>query len=52
MGKRVSPEKPYFEPLSIGLAEETGELARVINNRYGDRHMKQGESESREEMIK
>ena len=30
---------PYWSPLSImaRLTEETGELAREVNNRYGDR---------------
>lgn len=35
-------EKPYWEPLSMlaRLAEETGEVARVLNSMYGDKPKK------------
>ena len=38
-------EKPYWEPLSIlaRLAEETGEVARIINHQYGDKPKKKDE---------
>jgi NTP pyrophosphatase (non-canonical NTP hydrolase) len=40
-------EKPYWEPLSnvARLVEEVGEVARVINHRYGDKPKKPTESE-------
>ena len=40
-------EKPYWEPLSnvARLAEETGEVARIINHKYGDKPPKPGEKE-------
>lgn len=39
-------EKPYWDPLSnvARLAEEVGEVARIINHRYGDKPKKQSES--------
>lgn len=38
-------EKPYWEPLSIvaRLAEEVGEVARIINHQYGDKPKKHTE---------
>lgn len=38
-------EKPYWHPLSnvARLAEEVGEVARVINHKYGDKPKKQSE---------
>ncbi|QQS64551.1 nucleotide pyrophosphohydrolase [Candidatus Saccharibacteria bacterium] len=38
-------EKPYWGPLSnvARLAEEVGEVARVINHRYGDKPKKSNE---------
>ncbi len=35
-------EKPYWSPLSIcaRIAEETGELARILNHIYGDKPKK------------
>lgn len=40
-------EKPYWSPLSnvARLAEEVGEVARIINHRYGDKPKKPTESE-------
>lgn len=40
-------EKPYWGPLSnvARLVEEVGEVARVINHRYGDKPKKPTESE-------
>lgn len=40
-------EKPYFEPLSMMacLTEEVGEVARVMNNLYGDKKKKGDEEE-------
>lgn len=39
-------EKPYFSPLSMvaTMAEECGEVARVINCLYGDKNQKDGET--------
>ena len=39
-------EKPYFSPLSMlaTMTEELGEVSRVINNLYGDKKRKEGES--------
>jgi NTP pyrophosphatase (non-canonical NTP hydrolase) len=39
--------KPYFEPLSrmAAMTEEVGEVARVINNMYGDKKKKEDENE-------
>lgn len=39
--------KPYFEPLSrmAAMTEEVGEVARVINNMYGDKKKKDEENE-------
>ena len=39
-------EKPYFSQLSMvaTMAEETGEVARVINCFYGDKNAKNGET--------
>lgn len=39
--------KPYFEPLSrmAAMTEEVGEVARVINNMYGDKKKKDDENE-------
>ena len=39
-------EKPYFSQLSMvaTMAEETGEVARVINCLYGDKNAKNGET--------
>jgi NTP pyrophosphatase (non-canonical NTP hydrolase) len=38
-------EKPYWEPLSIlaRLAEEVGEVARILNHQFGDKPKKVGE---------
>jgi NTP pyrophosphatase (non-canonical NTP hydrolase) len=38
-------EKPYWEPLSqlARLTEEVGELARVLNHKYGDKVKKASE---------
>ncbi len=38
-------KKPYWEPLSIfaRIAEETGELGRIINHLYGDKPKKDTE---------
>ncbi len=40
-------QKPYWEPLSMvaRLTEEVGEVARVVNHRYGDKPKKPGEDE-------
>ncbi|MDQ3123395.1 MAG: nucleotide pyrophosphohydrolase [bacterium] len=40
-------EKPYWDPLSnvAHLAEEVGEVARIINHRYGDKPKKANEKE-------
>lgn len=40
-------EKPYWEPLSnlARLTEEVGEVARIINHKYGDKPKKPTESE-------
>ena len=40
-------EKPYWEPLSnvARLVEEVGEVARVLNHRYGDKPKKPSEKE-------
>lgn len=40
-------EKPYWTPLSnvARLAEEVGEVARIINHRYGDKPKKTSESD-------
>lgn len=37
--------KPYWEPLSIlaRLTEEVGEVARIVNAKYGDKPAKPGE---------
>lgn len=39
-------EKPYWEPLSnvARLAEEVGEVSRIINHKYGDKPKKQTEA--------
>lgn len=39
-------EKPYWSPLSnvARLVEEVGEVARVVNHKYGDKPKKQSES--------
>lgn len=39
-------KKPYFEPLSrmASLTEEVGEVARVINDMYGDKKRKNNEN--------
>ena len=38
-------EKPYWEPLSqlARLSEEVGEVARILNHRYGDKPKKNDE---------
>ena len=38
-------EKPYFSPLSMmaAMTEEVGEVARVVNSKYGDKKKKDGE---------
>lgn len=38
-------EKPYWQPLSnvARLVEEVGEVARIINHKYGDKPKKLGE---------
>jgi len=40
-------EKPYWEPLSnvARLSEEVGEVARIVNHRYGDKPKKPGEKD-------
>lgn len=40
----------YWNPQSMGLrmAEEVGELSKAINNKYGDRPSKAGETEGLE----
>lgn len=40
-------EKPYWEPLSnlARLTEEVGEVARIINHKYGDKPKKVTEKE-------
>lgn len=40
-------EKPYWEPLSnvARLVEEVGEVARIVNHKYGDKPKKLTESE-------
>lgn len=40
-------EKPYWEPLSnvARLVEEVGEVARIVNHRYGDKPKKASEAE-------
>lgn len=37
--------KPYWEPLSIlaRISEEVGEVARILNAKYGDKPKKPGE---------
>ncbi len=42
-----SYEKPYWTPLSIvaRLTEEVGEVARVINHKYGDKPKKPSEGD-------
>lgn len=37
--------KPYWEPLSqlARLSEEVGEVARILNHKYGDKPKKPGE---------
>ena len=39
-------EKPYFSPLSMvaTMAEELGEVARVVNIIYGDKNKKDSET--------
>lgn len=39
-------EKPYWHPLSnvARLSEEVGEVARIINHKYGDKPKKDSES--------
>jgi NTP pyrophosphatase (non-canonical NTP hydrolase) len=39
-------EKPYWHPLSqfARLAEETGEVGRLLNHMYGDKPKKPGEA--------
>lgn len=39
-------EKPYWHPLSnvARLSEEVGEVARIINHKYGDKPKKASES--------
>ena len=38
-------EKPYWSPLSIltRMAEEVGEVARIVNHKFGDKPKKPGE---------
>lgn len=38
-------EKPYWHPLSqlARLAEEVGEVSRILNHKYGDKPKKPGE---------
>ena len=38
--------KPYWEPLSIlaRITEEVGEIARILNAKYGDKPLKKDES--------
>lgn len=40
-------EKPYWEPLSIlaHLTEEVGEVARIINHKYGDKPKKAADAD-------
>lgn len=40
-------EKPYWEPLSnvARLVEEVGEVARIVNHRYGDKPKKSSEKD-------
>lgn len=40
-------KKPYWDPLSnvARLAEETGEVARIINHKYGDKPKKPEEKD-------
>jgi NTP pyrophosphatase (non-canonical NTP hydrolase) len=40
-------EKPYWSPLSMmaRLSEESGEVARILNHKYGDKPKKASESE-------
>ncbi len=40
-------EKPYWEPLSnvARLVEEVGEVARIVNHKYGDKPKKPSETE-------
>ncbi len=40
-------EKPYWEPLSnvARLVEEVGEVARIVNHKYGDKPKKPTETE-------
>jgi len=40
-----SLQKPYWSPLSIlaRLSEEVGEVARIINHKFGDKPKKPGE---------
>ena len=40
-------EKPYWSPLSIlaRLTEETGEVARILNHKYGDKPKKPTEKD-------
>ena len=44
----------YWSPQSMGLrmSEEVGELAREINNKYGDRPRKKGEEEEDKKIDK
>ena len=37
--------KPYWSPLSqlARLSEEVGEVARILNHQYGEKHKKPGE---------
>ena len=39
--------KPYWEPLSMmaALTEEVGEVARIMNHRYGDKPKKHSEED-------
>ena len=38
-------EKPYWEPMAClgALIEEVGEVARILNHKYGDKPKKPGE---------
>lgn len=40
-------EKPYWEPLSnvARLVEEVGEVARIVNHKYGDKPKKSDEKD-------
>src|SRR5690606_38987239 len=40
-------EKPYWEPLSnvARLVEEVGEVARIVNHKYGDKPKKPSEKD-------